>query len=776
MNDQWHEHLERMRTWFHWAIDIGTGMSLLAAVGLLVAFNRGVSRRLGDLIENTQRLAEGKELTRHVDGQDEIARLDRTFRGMAKALAHTREDLAGENFQRQLILDAASGVAIIATDLHGAIMTFNRGAEKMLGYTAEEMIKQQTPAIFHDATELLARAKELTGEFARPVAGFEVFTSIPDRDGTETRVWTYVRKDRKRLAIELVVTAARDADGRTTGYLGVATDITERKRAETQRDLFLTLSLDMLCIASMTGYFIRLNPAFMETLGYTEKELMARPFLSFVHPEDQAYTLAETEIASRGLTTPQFQNRYQCKDGSWKWLSWKATPVLEEGVIYAIARDVTERKLFEQQLVEAREAAESANRAKSDFLAVMSHELRTPLNGILGMNELLLNTELNEKQRRFVEACSISGKSLLAQINDVLDLSKIEARKLDLEVRKCNLRSLACDIVDMFHPDAAQKGLSLDCEVEPEASTRILGDEMRLRQILLNLLGNAVKFTSSGGVTLRVQIMWQQERQPMIRFSVADTGLGIPEERRHRLFSPFSQVDSSTTRRFGGTGLGLSVCKQLVELMRGRIGVDSQDGVGSTFWFEVPFLPADDDAGAYSLVHSAIDEQVTGAGVSSSGSIEQPPVYFSAHVLVAEDNRINQMYVVESLALFGCTCDIAANGEEAVAAVRQRPYDLVLMDCHMPEMDGFTAARQIRHWEAAVSPPKRLPVVALTASALKGDRERCLEAGMDDYLSKPIERHQLKAILEKFLRQRPAHLLETESVAYAWANDLPEFP
>jgi PAS domain S-box-containing protein len=805
----------------------------------------------------------------------------------------------------------------------------------------------------------------------------------------------------------------------------------------TEDDLreFLDLSIDMLCIAGIDGYFKHLNPAWEKTLGYSKEELLSRPYVDFVHPDDREAAIAEANSLAAGRDTFIFENRFRCKDGSYKWLRWTGAVRAEKGVIYASARDVSPRKreearlaaqhavtrvlaeaptlasagarilqavceslgweaaalwqvdskervlrcveawqilpqnlagfdrstrtrtfargvglpgrvweqaepvciedvamdanfprrdvavkeglhgaigfpilvggevlgvleffsrqiqkpdarllemmgavgsqigqfierrqaedalrIYARDLETAKQVAEEATRTKSEFLANMSHEIRTPMNAIIGMTELALQTKITREQREYLDATKTSADALLTLVNDLLDFSKMEARKLQLDHVGFNFRDTVEDAIRVLALRAHHKGLELACDIRPEVPKALAGDPLRLRQVVVNLVGNAIKFTDRGEVVLRVQPECLLDGEVRLHFSVTDTGIGIPAEKQKLIFEAFSQADSSTTRRYGGTGLGLAISQQLIELMGGRIWVESRAGQGSTFHFTATFevqsptvlppdslglqltdLPvlivddnetnrrileevltnwhmhpvaADGSATALAALEKSIAENhpfkiilldahmpmmdgfglaerikqdprwrevklimLTSAGqpedvsrcqtlgisayltkpvkqselfdviVSVLSPREQPsagPQSRSGsrstrprlNVLLAEDNAVNQLLASRILEILGHQVTVVSNGREALSAAKAGRFDLIVMDVQMPEMDGFEATAAIRELEK--SSGEHIPIIAMTAHAMKGDRERCLAAGMDGYVSKPI--------------------------------------
>jgi signal transduction histidine kinase/CheY-like chemotaxis protein len=382
-----------------------------------------------------------------------------------------------------------------------------------------------------------------------------------------------------------------------------------------------------------------------------------------------------------------------------------------------------------RELEEASRKAEQANVAKAQFLATISHEIRTPMNGVLGTTELLLATSLAGRQRRLAETAHRSATALLALIDDVLDLSRIEASKLTLQSTSFDLRALVTEAAELMATTARGKPLALSCTISAALPERVEGDPMRLRQVLVNLLHNAVKFTERGGIALEVIVLEDADDSVRLLFEVRDTGIGLAEDQFDSVFDAFTQVDASSTRRHGGTGLGLAIVKEIAELMGGQVGVDSRLEEGSTFWFEVSLKKGAQPAG------------------DVGPATARAPI-LSAHILLAEDDAVNQMVVEEMLTGMGCVVDVVDDGDAACVAAARIAYDLIFMDCHMPVLDGFEATRRIR--AAADEQGAHTPIVALTADALAGDRERCLACGMDDYMTKPVSTEQLAAAVRRW--------------------------
>jgi PAS domain S-box-containing protein len=841
------------------------------------------------------------------------------------------DELRRLSIAQRAILSSAS-YSVISTTLDGTIVSFNAAAERMLGYAAAEVIGKTTPAIIHLPEEVEAAARSLEKELDRPfVPGFEVFVARARSGLKDEREWTYVRKDGSTFPVLLSVTAIRDERQEVIGFLGIASDITERKQteqslADEKARLFAFIEHAPAAVAMFDR---EMKYIAASRRWYAEYELTGQNIIGRSHYAVFPNITDHWKAIHRRCLAGAVE---RADDDVWRpprmdhdqHLRWEARPWYDGtghiGGLMMFTQDITADRLREQELARMRDVADSANRAKSEFLANMSHEIRTPMNGVIGMTGLLLETPLSLEQKSYAETIQFSAESLLTIINDILDFSKIEAGKLVFETLDFNLQETVEGSLEILAQRAQIKGLELLAWLAPEVPVNLRGDPGRIRQVLNNLLSNALKFTDKGEVVLNVRLVSETAEQAMLRFEVKDSGIGIPPEAQQRLFQAFSQADGSTTRKYGGTGLGLAICRQLVELMHGEIGVLSEPGKGSTFWFtarlekqpqpalkltpvnaalqagdkvlvavenranreylsqqlqtwkitctavgtgeeaiqvlreaarvhglfklavldqklpgidglalariirqeaahdglklvllESGLEPVDTQAMAAAGVDACLHRPLTQSRIldclmtvsAQPVSLRTRPVTpqqaeqehtaqlqrRKVKLLLVEDNAVNQKVTLGQLRKLGCQADCVGNGLEALQALEAIPYEVVLMDCQMPEMDGFEATREIRRREAlpsrAAFPRPPVHIIALTANAMQGDRDRCLAAGMNDYISKPVKQADLKEAIDRWANQYPrkpagdtetsltgAAVLNAEMLQAATADDL----
>lgn len=665
------------------------------------------------------------------------------YSDMSRAL---RQKLAEQHEMELTLRDREEKYRLISENLHdliclhqldGTFTYVSPSVTELFGYEPEALIGKSFRTVCHP----------------NDVVQFDDPTFLTAVRCQEDRTLQYrIRtKDGKDAWVETKLRYVPGTHGEDDYLQSLTRDITRQRQFEQQIRQSEAKAQRLALVAKHThnGVIITdaegrtewINEGFTRMTGYTMAEMVGeKPGHLLQGPDSQqtAVDYMNEMLARREPFNVELINYNKVQKAY--WVRIECQPLFDEtGTLtgfMAIESNITERKQYEAALKQAKEKAEEAARAKSEFLANMSHEIRTPMNAIIGLTGLLLDTELSKQQQEFIETLRTSGNSLLLIINDILDFSKIEAGKLEIEQQPFNLHACVQETIDLLSPKATQKELNLNYHVGDNVPRLILGDATRVRQVLVNLVGNAVKFTETGQVVVAVNAEAQSEENFEIQVSVQDTGIGIPRERMDRLFASFSQVDASTTRRFGGTGLGLVISKRLVEAMNGRIWVESEPGRGSTFSF------------------TFLTEAVRGIQrpqAQPSKSTVNPDQLRPLRILLAEDNAINQKVALRMLERIGYRADVAGNGLEAVAALKRQTYDVVLMDVQMPEMDGEEATRHIRLNLPTAQQPY---IIALTANALKGDRERFLAAGMDDYLSKPVRYQELAQALTAV----PTHL------------------
>lgn len=688
-----------------------------------------------------------RDMTARKETQRKILEMNATLEEQVQVRTAQLQSFSA--LQRAILANAA--YAIIATDPEGTITLFNPAAEKMLGYRSSDVVGLHDPGIFHDPIEVVTRAGELEVELGRYVEpAFETFV-VKAQDKPDAHEWTYVTSQGDRIPVMLTVSTLRNDKGELLGYLGIAASLLERKQRQAAletserklRGLF-ELSPLGIALADDEGHLVDFNEAFVALTGYPREELEAIDYSVLTPPEYVERNKERfNELEQTGRYGP-YDVHYVQKDGH-------RIPVRLNGValridgrmrIWSIVEDTTVQSLAEATLIGAVAAAEAASKAKTDFLANMSHEIRTPMNAILGMLQLLQRTALDAKQRDYASKTETAATTLLAILNDILDFSKIEAGRQTLEPHDFEVDKLLREIAVILSANVGDKDVEVVFDVDRRLPKWLIGDALRLQQVLINLAGNAVKFTRQGEVVLAVRLVALVGERAGVSFEVRDTGIGIAKDKLASIFEGFSQAEASTTRRFGGSGLGLAICQRLVALMGGELRVESEPGRGSRFFFTVELDVAARRAHSHS--HTTVQ------GLSH------------LHTLVVDDNDSARAMVKEIVHSLDWTCDTAANGEEALARIvaaaeRRQPYDAIFMDWTMPGMDGWEASRRIRE----LSEEGKAPLILMVTMH---DRERIAERAarespvLDGFLVKPVTGSMLlDAVADARAGRNPEH-------------------
>ncbi|MCN4144446.1 MAG: PAS domain S-box protein [Thiohalomonas sp.] len=733
----------------HWSIVIASIEITLVAVFSFI-LGTWLTRQLYQLKKATEIITEhGPGHQVEIKGRDEMAQVAKSFNQMSISLSDSYKELKNINIANKKIAEMASESeafvkavlsssldAIVSIDTQGMIVEYNHVSEQIFGYTREE-------AIGSSMAELIIPEEYRTMHRE----GFESYL--------KTGVATILNK---RLSVKAInkqgcifpieLTISPIETGKKLYFTAFIRDISEQENAK--NELLLSARAfeahEAIFISDSHNKIVRVNNAFTKITGYSANEIIGQSpgVLSSGRHDSQFYNEMWQRIKQTGHWEGEIYNKR--KDGEIypEWLSISVVRDINGNESYYVAHfiDITQRKQAEQKLTLARKEAELANEAKSDFLATMSHEIRTPMNAILGTLGLLKETMLDQEQKKYIETADQSAVSLLHIINEILDFSKIEANKLVIEKSTFSIEDMLSDCRKMFSDKAIDHKNKLNCHIDPDVPCYLISDKLRIKQILINLINNALKFTEQGEVNCVIKKIKQVEQQIQLKFEVIDNGIGISKAQQKKLFQVFSQVDQKHNRQFEGTGLGLAICKKLVNLLAGEIGVNTETGVGSQFWFTL-----------------TVDIDPQQHPEKKALKIKQKNTSFKPlNILLSEDSLANIVVAKAVLTKAGHTLEIAKDGRQAIAAVKRSVennhiFDLILMDLMMPIMDGIEATRIIRKMPGGIS---KIAIIAMTANAVKGDREYCLQAGMDDYISKPFVAAELLQKIEDVSNFKPA--------------------